>query len=199
MYFIGSGTLLSSAIDYCLGAGLRVDGACCPAGDHVIARLRKCGVRLLEARDPNAAPAMAASFGDGIVFSINNASIIGEALLGSGARFFNVHNGLTQQYRGRPDVCIFAALCQGAARYGVTLHQILAGQKVDSGPVVAQMEFAIAAEDSFALVLERSLGACRRIFEANVRDIASGAYRTVDVEKAGSAFGYRDVARILLR
>ena len=47
-----------------------------------------------------------------------------------------------------------------------------------------------------ATVLEKSLGVCRRIFEANVRDIASGAYRTIDVDKAGSAFGYKDVARI---
>jgi methionyl-tRNA formyltransferase len=196
MYFIGSGTLLSSAIGYSLDAGLKADGACCPAGDHSIPRLRKLGVRLLETGDPNSEPALADSASDGIVFSINNAHIIGDELLAAGAKFFNVHNGLIHQYRGRAEVCIFAALCSGERRYGVTLHQLLPGRKVDSGPVVAQMEFELAPDDTFATVLEKSIGACRRIFEANVRDIASGSYRTFAVETAGSAFTHKDLARL---
>ena len=145
-------------------------------------------MQVLEAIDPNDAPGIADCFGDGIVFSINNGCIIGDRLLGTGAKFFNVHNGLIQEYRGRAEVCIFAALCRGAERYGVTLHQVLAGQKVDSGPVVAQMRFLIAPDDSYANVLEKSLGLCRQIFEANVREIAAGSYRTFEVDKAGSAF-----------
>jgi len=45
MYFIGSGGLLSRAVDYCLTNGLKVDGACCPPGDSAVGRLRSRGGR----------------------------------------------------------------------------------------------------------------------------------------------------------
>jgi len=195
MHFIGSGALLHHAVDYTLGAGLAVDGVCCAPGDPTIARIRQRGVAVFESADPNREwPARLRAGDDGIVFSINNKILLGESLLSCGARFFNVHAGLVQRYRGIAEVCIFAALCRGDERYGTTLHQLLPRQKVDSGPVVAQLEFAIGREDGFAEVLTHSLEACRRIFEENVRGVAAGAYEAVAMAPAKAAFTYQDVA-----
>jgi methionyl-tRNA formyltransferase len=195
MHFIGSGALLYHAVDYALGAGLGVAGICCAPGDPAIARLRKRGVAVLESTDPNREwPAHLPTGGDGIVFSINNKTLLGDSLLSCGAKFFNVHNGLVQRYRGIAEVGIFAALCRGEDRYGVTLHRLLPRQKVDTGPVVAQLEFAIGREDCFGDVLKHSLDACRTLFEDNVRNIAAGTYTTVAVASAEAALTYKDVA-----
>lgn len=196
MYFIGSGALLHRVVNYSLDEGLPVDGICCPPGDPTIARLRGrgMGAGLVESADPNRDAARSiAQCGDGIVFSVNNRHIIADALLGCGAAFFNIHSGLIQRYRGIAEVCIFAALCRGEERYGVTLHRLLPNQKVDSGPVVAQIEFAIAPTDGFAEVLQHSLGACQQIFEANVRAIVSGCYPAAVLEPAHCALTYKDV------
>jgi folate-dependent phosphoribosylglycinamide formyltransferase PurN len=199
MHFIGSGALLYHAVDYTLRIGLAVDGVCCAPGDAAIARIRQRGVAVLESADPNREwPAQLRDRDDGdddgIVFSINNKILLGESLLSCGARFFNVHAGLVQRYRGIAEVCIFAALCRGEERYGATLHQVLPRQKVDAGPVVAQLEFAIGREDRFAEVLTHSLETCRTIFEENVRSVAAGAYEAVPMAPAKAAFTYRDVA-----
>jgi len=195
MYFIGSGALLHRVVSYSLTAGLAVDGICCPPGDPCIPRLRGRSVTVVESADPNEdAPRSIADSRDGIVFSVNNEHLIADALLGSGAAFFNIHSGLTQRYRGIAEVCVFAALCRGEERYGVTLHRLLPRQKVDSGPVVAQIEFDIAPTDCFADVLRHSLEACQRIFEMNVGDIVRGSYRCAALEPARRALTYKDVA-----
>jgi methionyl-tRNA formyltransferase len=197
VYFLGSGALLSRAVDYALGAGLAVHGVCCPPADVAIGRLRRHALAVLESADPNRdAAAAIRACPDGVVFSINNAHIIADDALRGGARFFNVHAGLIQQYRGIAEVCIFAALCRGERRYGVTLHQILPGQKVDCGPVVAQIEFEIAPLDAFADVLRRALDACFEIFRAHVRAIAANSQSTLPVAPAEQAYGYRDVGRL---
>jgi methionyl-tRNA formyltransferase len=172
-----------------------VDGICCAPGDPAIARVRKLGVAVLESTDPNKEwPAHLRTSDDKIVFSINNRTLLGESLLSCGAKFFNVHNGLVQRYRGIAEVCIFAALCRGEERYGVTLHQVLPRQKVDTGPVVAQLEFAIGREDCFADVLKHSLDACRTIFECNIRNVAAGTYEAAAVAPAQAALTYKDLA-----
>jgi methionyl-tRNA formyltransferase len=195
MYFIGSGALLYHAADYALASGLKVAGICCPPGDPATPKLRNRGMAVVQSHDPNEEmlPLMEAG---GIVFSINNKQILGDELLSAGAKFFNVHNGLVQKYRGIAEVCIFAALCRGENRYGVTLQQLLPRQKVDTGPVVAQIEFPIGEADCFSDVLQHSLDACRRIFESNVRNIASNSYDTAVLETAPSALTYRDVASL---
>ena len=134
--------------------------------------------------------------GDGIVFSINNRQIIKDELLAGSARFFNIHNGLVEDYRGIAEVCIFAALCAGASRYGATLQRLLPRHKVDSGPVVAQIEFPIGPHDRFCNVLPRSLEACRDLFEYQVRDITSNRYETRVVKTAKAALRYEDVASL---
>lgn len=199
MYFVGSGALLYHAANYSLSARLPVDWVCCPPGDPCAARLRIRGVAVIESDEPNAAlrPLIAAGAGSatgaGIVFSVNNRHIIADELLAGGTKFFNIHNGLVQDYRGIAEVCIFAALCRGETRYGVTLQQLLPLRKVDAGPVVAQLEFPIGPADRFCDVLQNSLGSCQAIFEMNVRAIASHSEGTTAVATAGAALRYNDI------
>ena len=194
MYFVGSGALLYHAVNFAVGAGLRVECVCCPPGDSAVARLRKQGVAVLESIDPNETlrPIVEAGAA-GIVFSINNKHIIEDDLLVRGARFFNVHNGLVQHYRGIAEVCIFAALCGGEIRYGATLQQLLPGQRVDAGPCVAQLEFPVGPNDRFCDVLPRSLAACQRVFEMKVLGIAANSHETMVLETAATALRYQDV------
>ena len=197
MYFIGSGGLLHLAVDYCLTNGLKVDGACCPPGDSAVGRLRSRRVEVLETQDPNTdLLSLSEDGGDGIVFSINNKHVIQDALLNAGRSYFNIHAGLIQQYRGIAEVCIFAALIHGDSSYGVTLHRLLPDQKVDTGPVVAQLQFALNPEDRFSDVLRKAMDACQTIFESNVRAIVESGYHTVVVETARTALSYKDIASL---
>jgi folate-dependent phosphoribosylglycinamide formyltransferase PurN len=194
MYFVGSGALLYQAVSFSVASGLRVECVCCPPADSAVARLRKQGVAVVESTQPNETLRTIIEAGaDGVVFSINNRHIIADELLIRGARFFNVHNGLVQRYRGIAEVCIFAAVCTGDLRYGATLQQLLPGQEVDAGPAVAQLEFPIGSTDRFCDVLPRSLAACQRVFEMNVLGIASNSSKTVVLETAAAVLGYRDV------
>lgn len=197
MYFLGSGALLHRAVNFTLNAGLAVSGACCPPGDGAVAAVRRLGVSVLESDDPNADLPRYLDLGwAGTVFSINNRHILGAELLGAGARFFNIHAGLVQKYRGIGEICMFAALCRGEDRYGVTLHEVLSGQRVDCGPVVAQIDFPVLPQDGFASVLERSLDACQKIFEARLEDIAVNRQRSTVVATAERSLSYRDVAAL---
>jgi methionyl-tRNA formyltransferase len=192
MYFIGSGALLSHAADYCRTAGIDVEGVCCPPQDPSTRRLRDRGIDVLESGDPNCdAPAMIEK-SDGVVFSINNRFILSDTLL-ERAKFFNIHNGLIQRYRGIAEVCIFAALCRGDEDYGVTLHRLLPRQPLDTGPVVAQLRFSVDRLDGFSDVLQKSLQACRSVFESNIQAILDKSYTPFTVETAGAALTYKDV------
>jgi hypothetical protein len=197
LHFLGGGALLHQAADYSLRAGLRVGFVCCPRGDSAIPKLRARGLTVVESDDPNEdLPPLIGARGHAVAFSINNRRIIKDELLAGGIRFFNIHNGLVQDYRGIAEVCIFAALCAGDARYGVTLQRLLPGHKVDSGPIVAQIEFPIRPQDRFCDVLPRSLEACRNLFESQVRDIASNRCETRVVETSKAALRYQDVSSL---
>lgn len=197
MYFIGGGALLIQAVKYCLKMGYLVDGVCCPPGDSALAFMRNNKISVLETDNLNRdlLPVIS-SCTDKIVFSTNNYHIIKDELLSSGPKFFNIHNGLVQKYRGIPEVCIFAALCNGEASYGVTLHELLPKQKVDSGPVVAQISFRIEKEDQFSDLLDKTLEYCGKIFEQNIGNIISGNYKSEVIESAKSSFTYKNVPEI---
>jgi methionyl-tRNA formyltransferase len=195
MYFVGAGALLHHAVDYSLSVGLTVAGICCPIGDSAAAKLRARGLSVVESADPNEhLPQLLDSRRAGAVFSINNRHIVQDDLLGGCLKFFNIHNGLVQDYRGIAEVCIFAAVCAGDSRYGVTLQQLLPGCKVDAGPVVAQLEFPIGSHDRFCDVLQRSLESCRSLFESQVRAIASNRFETRVVNTSQVALRYEDIA-----
>lgn len=194
MYFIGSGSLLYQAINYCLMVGLPVDGACCSFEDTISEKLQRKGVDVLKSLNPNKdRDLIMEKSKDGIVFSINNKYFLKDELLGSELRFYNIHNGLVQRYRGIAEVCIFVAICRGEQEYGVTLQQILSGQEVDSGPVISQLCFPIKQYDVFSNVLEKSLMLCQEIFELNVKAIYSNSAHAKLVDVAPIIFTYKDV------
>ncbi len=66
-------------------------------------------------------------------------------------RAVNLHPSLLPAFPGRD--AIGDALAAGAARTGVTVHYIDAG--VDTGPVIRQVEVAIAADDTRATLARR--------------------------------------------
>lgn len=198
MFFIGSGALLHQAVDFALREGHAVGGVFCPPGDAAGKRLERRGVRLLPGERPDdELPALLAGATDQVVFSINNAHLLSDRLLRCGPRFFNIHNGLVQRYRGLAEVCIVAAICRGEQRYGATLHELLPEQKVDAGPVVAQLDAELGADDGFADVLRHSLATCQRVFELNLAAIAAGQAQARPVAMEGSAFTYRSLPAII--
>lgn len=196
MLLVGGGALLERAVAFSRRAGLNVDAVCCPPGDYCT-RLAKTGVSVLESNDPDTDLfELMEVCSDGIVFSINNRHILGDRLLGSGLSFFNIHNGLTQQYRGIAEVCVFAAICNGSRQYGATLHGLLPGQKVDAGPVVAQLQFDISDGAAFSDVMSRSINLCEKMFEFNAPKICAGTYSSSIVQASERAYAYKDVPRI---
>lgn len=197
MLFVGNGALLARAVSYSIRAGVAVDLVCCGQGDPSIPKFRVGGVPVMETNDPNTdLLPLLGECSDGVAFSINSKRILQDELLNAGVSFFNIHNGLVQKYRGLVEVCIFAALCKGERRYGVTLHRMLPGQEVDSGPVIEQLEFDIGDNEGFSDVLERSMDACQRIFERNVVRILSNSYTEEKVETTESVYSYRDIPRL---
>jgi hypothetical protein len=198
MFFIGSGALLYQAVDFALRQGHAVDGACCPPQDGSGKRLERRGVSVSWSENPSVSlPPLLAGITDGVVFSINNAHLLSDALLRSGPRFFNIHNGLVQRYRGLAEVCIVAALCRGETRYGATLHELLPQQKVDAGPVLAQMDAPIGPDDGFAEVLRQSLVTCQRLFELQLAEILAGRAEAHPVPLEGQALNYRNLPAVL--
>lgn len=197
MILIGRGALLSRAARFAKASRTAVDLVCCPHGDPTCVPLKSIGIRVLETNDPNTElPSMLDACSDGVAFSINNKHIIHDELLCSGVSFFNIHSGLVQQYRGIPEICIFAALCKGDQHYGVTLHRILPRQRVDSGPVISQQQFAITPADGFSTVLANSLHACQSVFESNVLQTIANNLITSDIKTCLESYSYRDVTRL---
>lgn len=197
MIFVGGGGLLSAAVDEAFSAGLSIDAVFCPIGDSSLSKNRKKGVVCRETNDlNNDLRSYLEGLTDQIILSINNRIILSDALLSCDAEVFNIHNGLVQGYRGIGEVCVFAALCNGEKKYGVTLHRMLPGQKVDSGPVLDQLEFVLKQSEDFSEVMTKSLDACHRIFQANIARIANKGYDAAHVNVAELSYSYRDIPRI---
>jgi hypothetical protein len=197
MIFIGGGSLLTQAVGYALKAGAKIDAVCVPIEDSSIPRLKKHNLFIIESNNPNTdVIGILGNLRDKKVFSINNKFILNNNFLESGPTFFNIHNGLVQNYRGIGEICIFSAICDAESEYGVTLHKILPNQNVDSGPVLSQIKFRIEPTDDFVDVMKKSLTACQKIFELNFDNIISDVYELHHVEILKPALSYNDVARI---
>lgn len=88
--------------------------------------------------------------------------IIDERFIASCQRILNVHNGPLPRYRGVSP--INWALKNGERKHGVTIHEITSG--IDSGPIVAQLEYSIYPEiDEVEDVYRRALAYGWTLFE----------------------------------
>ncbi|MFF2551241.1 formyltransferase family protein [Nocardia sp. NPDC058058] len=170
MIFIGSGSLLWRAVDFATAAGYSVDLVVVPAGQRASAGARQTPV--LATADVNAAAdELAAACSDGIVFSVNNATILRDPVLDKGLRIYNIHNGLLPRHRGLPEAAIAHAILNGDNAYGATLHEIDAG--VDTGSVLDVEQFPIAPTDGFQDIMLQGLRACTVLFERNLEAIVT--------------------------
>lgn len=198
MYFIGCGAPLYQSVSFARKAGYAIDGVCVPHGHAISKRLSRLGSTVLESNSPeNTLPNIFAKLGCKTVFSINNNYLLPDSLLQSGPLFFNLHNGLVQNYRGIAEICLFAALCRGEREYGATLHQLLPGQMVDSGPAVSQLRFELSAGETFAVAIKRSLDNCQALFEQSLASIIDRSMVPKVIDVASKAYTYRDVPCIV--
>jgi phosphoribosylglycinamide formyltransferase-1 len=87
-----------------------------------------------------------------------------------GGRIINTHPALLPAFPGAHAVC--DALAAGVAVTGCTVHAVDAA--VDSGPVIAQREVAVLADDSEASLHERIKIEERALLVATVARLAEG-------------------------
>ncbi|MBL1076791.1 hypothetical protein JK358_20550 [Nocardia sp. 2] len=185
MIFIGSGSLLWRAVDFAAAAGYSVDLVVVPAGQAASAGNRR--VPVLATADVNAAAEqVAAAATDGIAFSVNNAAILREPLLGKGLRIYNIHNGLLPRHRGLPEAAIAHAILNGDTAYGATLHEIDAG--VDTGAILDVEQFPITTSDGFQDIMLKGLRACTLLFERNLEAIAADRTSPIPQPVEGGAY-----------
>ena len=197
MYFIGAGALLYKAVVYAHQVGYAVDGIFLPCGDTVSKRLSRLGLSVVESNSPeDELPAIFAALSGNVVFSINNNYLLPDSLLKADPRVFNIHNGLVQDYRGKAEVCLFAAICRGDKHYGATLHELLPAQNVDAGPVLNQSRFEILENETFGEAIKKSLDNCQTLFELSLDGIMDGSLVPTKIMVAPNAYSYRNIDAI---
>lgn len=197
MIFIGSGAIPWRAIAYALRTGLHVDLICCPKGDVLAKRGKRYGIPILESDNPNHdLPRALSQAHENVILSINNKYILDDNVLSSGVPAFNIHCGLTQHYRGIAEICIFAAICHAERYYGVTLHRLLPGQKVDGGAVVDQVGFDMGDDETFCSVFARCVEACQEIYERNAATLAAASCPIHTTKIAKTSYTYKSVPEI---
>lgn len=177
MIFLGAGALLRSAVLYAVAQKVPVEGIFTLSHEFK-RKWQELGIPYTVSDNYNKCAAeMAAQCTDGIVFSINNVVILKKPLLSlPGFRFFNIHNGILPEYRGRPESCIFFALLNGGAEYGSTLH--LVDEGIDTGAILDEVRFPIGANDTFETVMGAALDGCQQLFERNLASIVNHTFTT---------------------
>ncbi|WP_164873352.1 formyltransferase family protein [Rhodococcus xishaensis] len=186
MIFIGEGALLWRAVRAATAGGYRVDLVCTRSDQTAPDQ-----VPVLKTRDVNTdAIRIKSACSDGLVWSINNPTILRAPLLDFGLRIYNIHNGPLPAYRGRPEIAITYALLNGETRYGATLHEVDHG--VDTGAVLDVEEFPIRPEDRFQEVMMTGLRACHTLFERNLDAAVNGLLTPAKPSTVGGGYYGRE-------
>jgi methionyl-tRNA formyltransferase len=130
---------------------------------------------------------------DKIVLSINNNQIFKKDILSlPGFRFYNIHNGIIPEYRGRPEICIIYAILKNEKVYGVTLHTI--DQGIDTGICHAFKMFEITEEDTFESVMQKSLENCEVVFIKYLDNIIKDNLEEISKNgRKSKLYTYRDL------
>ena len=168
MILLGDGALVIRAYEAAKKLNVSVDCVVCSPGDLSAKRLGSMGARVVESAAPNQTLAIELHrASEPYVLSVNNRTILADALLDQPFIFLNIHNGLTQRYRGIAEVCVFAAICHKVEEYGATVHRMLPRQLVDTGPIVVQRRFGVSQAVTFEALFRESL--------ANVQELLTEA------------------------
>lgn len=194
MIFVGRGALLSRAVRAADTAGHRVD-LVCVGPDEAVPE----GIPVLRTADVNDdAATVTAACRDGLVWSINNETILRSPLLGAGLRIYNIHNGPLPGYRGLPEIAIASALLNGETQYGATLHEV--DQGIDTGAVLDVELFPIAPDDGFQEVMLAGLRACHAVFVRNLTAAVENALSPMPPStRSAGYYGRRQLADIAAR
>ena len=198
LIFIGGGALLVRALSFAETSKRPHQLICCPPRDTAIPALKKMEAKVLESADINSdLYSRLQNLAPGIIFSISNKYIISDTLLSTGWRFFNIHNGLIQYYRGIAEICLLASLCHQSNEYGVTLHEILPSQPVDSGLVVCQNKFKLVPNTTLEQLITKTFNACLRIFVENFNLVMNCQIELYDVPKSSIVYNYSMIEDLL--
>ena len=194
VFFIGRGSLLFKAVKYTLDNSINISGVSCLPDDNLLPRFKNFNLRIFETINPNHDLLNFLSSKEvDIVFSINNKFILNDALLSSGPRFYNIHSGLIQSYRGIAEVCMIIALSRCEEEYGVTLHELLPNQEVDQGPVLEQIRFSLIKSHKFSDILLKSLNAAEVIFQNSLLEITTGSSYKKNIKPSQELYTYKNI------
>jgi methionyl-tRNA formyltransferase len=199
--FIGSGSLLTKAILDVIKKGYAVNNVFCPVGDAALPMLCKYKIPHVEIKDSKhlteAFLKHAKELGNYVYFSINNRFIISDLCINrADVKIFNIHNGLVQKYRGVAEICVIAALVNDEETYGATLHQLLPGQKVDTGVTLYQKKFIID-KFHFKWLMHKSIANCNEMFIEHFEAIMkSNIPPSISVEYSAEAYSYKNLKNL---
>ena len=157
--------------------------------DDVAARL---GAELVETADvngPETVTAVAALAPD-VTFVVGWSQLVREQFLGAAGRaVYGMHPTLLPRHRGRAPIPW--AILAGLAKTGVTLFEIT-DPTADSGPIVAQVEVPISADDTATTLYESLAEAHLELIRTCVPQIVAGtAQRTPQDSRRASSWGKR--------
>lgn len=185
MIFVGNGALIKSAVDYASKHGYKIDMVFCPTNE-LASFFDNNGIAFTVTDNiNNEEEKIQLTATDKIIFSVNNAFIFQKKLLSlPGFRYYNIHNGIIPQYKGRPAVCVIFAILNGEREYGVSLHEIDEG--IDSGNCIEIRRFPIKKHDTFEKVMNKGIQYCHEIFCDNLDKIVQSnySYTTINNEKS---------------
>ena len=127
----------------------------------------------------------------GLVISLHCKQLFPKELV-EAVRCINVHPGLNPYNRGWfPQV--FAIM--NGLPHGATIHEIDAD--LDHGPIIAQQEVTIKADDTSLTVYERVQDAELKLLEENLVDILNDSYTTVQPGMEGNLNLIKDYRKLL--
>ncbi|MBI4275620.1 MAG: phosphoribosylglycinamide formyltransferase [Rhizobiales bacterium] len=95
-------------------------------------------------------------------------------------RMINIHPSLLPAFKGLDTHT--RALAAGAKIHGATVHFV--APEMDSGPIIAQAEVPVAADDTPAMLAARVLEAEHRLYPLALRLVAEGRVQLRDAEKS---------------
>jgi methionyl-tRNA formyltransferase len=131
------------------------------------------------------------------VIFVNNNQIVSDKTLMLGPRFYNFHFGLTQKYRGIAEICIISAIINNESEYGVTLHRVLPGEKVDKGPIISQLSFPLFSNSTFSNVMDSCINSMFEMHTTWISKLISKEYSTIENIWQSEALTYSDLSNLI--
>ena len=202
MILIGSGSLMSKILKMSLELGYPVEAGITSIDDSCTSFFKRKNINIIESLDLDQSlfdylQKSTQNLDLQIVIFINNNKIISNKTLMLGANFYNFHFGLTQKYRGIAEICIISAIINNESEYGVTLHRVLPGEKVDKGPIVSQSSFPLISSSTFSSVMESCIDSMFKIFTTMIPKLISKDYVSIENIFFSTALTYSDLPKLV--